>query len=74
MDFRIEYSRQCSYDFLEIEEHSTHQSVLKRIGRFCGYKNPPDIVVSSYNDISVRFVSDTTIKKRGVRLRYSRFL
>ena len=73
LDFKIEFSRNCLYDYLEIEEYNTGQSVAKRIGRFCGYNSPPDIVISSYNDILLKFVSDATVRKKGVHLRFSKF-
>ena len=73
LDFNVEFSRNCLYDYLEIEEYNASQSVAKRIGRFCGYSNPPTIVVSSSNDIILKFVSDATVRKKGLYIRFSKF-
>eukprot|EP00794_Sanderia_malayensis_P019058 gene19058-20972_t len=72
LDFSIEYSRSCVYDYLDIEEHSLRYSVVKRIGRFCGYENPADIVINSDNDVLIRFHSDATVHKKGVQVKFSR--
>jgi len=73
LDFDVEFSRNCLYDYLEIEEYNSSQAVAKRIGRFCGYSKPPKIAVTSYNDIILKFVSDATVRKKGIRIRYLKF-
>ncbi len=73
LDFSLEYSEGCIYDFLEIQEHSLHYAVVKRIGKFCGYDKPSDIVISSNNDVVIRFVSDATVRKTGVKIKFTRF-
>ena len=73
MDFIVEFSKNCLYDYLEIEEYNSSQAVAKRIGRFCGYSTPPNIIVSSSNDVILKFVSDATVRKKGMRVRYSKF-
>ncbi|XP_065064826.1 tolloid-like protein 2 [Rhopilema esculentum] len=72
IDFSVEFSRNCLYDYAEIEEYNSKQSVAKRIGRFCGDDLPPAIVISSYNDIHIKFVSDATVRKRGFQIQYTR--
>lgn len=73
MDFSVEFSGNCSFDYLVVEEYNSNQSVAKRIGRFCGNKSPSSIVISSFNDVILKFVSDATIRKKGVHLRFSKF-
>ena len=72
IDFSVEFNRNCLYDYAEIEEYNSKQSVAKRIGRFCGDELPPAIVISSYNDIHIKFVSDATVRKRGFQIQYTR--
>ena len=73
LDFNVEFSRNCLYDFLEIEEYNSRQAVAKRIGKFCGSSRPSTIVVSSHNDIVLKFISDATVRKKGIHIRFSKF-
>ncbi|XP_007478769.2 tolloid-like protein 2 [Monodelphis domestica] len=60
--FEIERHDSCAYDYLEIRDGATEDSVL--IGHFCGYEKPDDIKSSS-NKMWMKFVSDGSINKAG---------
>ena len=60
--FEIENHENCVYDFLEIRDGPGQNSTL--LGTFCGYY-PPSPIVSSGNQLWVRFVSDGSVQKAG---------
>ena len=55
--FYLESSSSCTDDYLEIRDGNKF-STSSLIGRFCGTRLPP-IIVSKYNYIFVKFVSDS---------------
>ncbi|XP_065201859.1 protein tolkin-like isoform X3 [Planococcus citri] len=65
--FEIENHDNCAYDYVDIRNGHSPDSHL--IGRYCGYKLPPDIQ-STGNKLYVRFVSDSTVQKGGFSATY----
>ncbi|BES88254.1 CUB domain [Nesidiocoris tenuis] len=65
--FEVEKHDNCVYDYVEIlDGHSADSRV---IGKFCGYKLPPD-VQSSGNKLLIKFVSDGSVQKGGFSAAY----
>lgn len=60
--FDLENHDKCSYDYLEVRDGNTENSTL--IGRYCGLDPPPDLVSSS-DQMFVRFVSDRSGQRPG---------
>lgn len=60
--FEIESHDNCVYDYVEIIDG--HEADSKSIGKYCGYKIPPDIR-STGNKLLVKFVSDSSVQKPG---------
>ncbi|XP_058808349.1 protein tolkin-like [Phymastichus coffea] len=60
--FEVESHDGCAYDFVEVRDGHAPEAAL--IGRFCGYKLPPDLR-SSGSQLLVKFVSDATVQKSG---------
>ena len=57
----------CEYDYVEIFDGPTAH--FPSLGKFCG-ETLPAVKPSSKNKILIRFVSDTTVNKRGFRIKY----
>ncbi|KAK7793278.1 hypothetical protein R5R35_006776 [Gryllus longicercus] len=60
--FEVENHDSCVYDYVEVRDGSVSDSPL--IGKFCGYKAPPEIR-STGNELLVKFVSDGSVQKAG---------
>lgn len=60
--FEIENHDSCVYDYVEVIDGFEHDSPV--IGKFCGYKIPPDIKSTS-NHLQVIFYSDSSVQKAG---------
>lgn len=60
--FETENHESCVYDYLEIRDGHNANSPL--IGKYCGYRIPPDFRSSS-NKLMVKFVSDSSVQKAG---------
>ncbi|KAL1517012.1 hypothetical protein ABEB36_000833 [Hypothenemus hampei] len=60
--FDLEHHVTCSYDFISIYNGITENSTL--LGTFCG-SLVPDYVISSGNEMTVKFVSDKNNQKGG---------
>lgn len=52
----------CLYDYVEIRDGHSNDSRL--IGKYCGYKLPPDLY-STGNKLMIKFVSDNSVQKAG---------
>lgn len=52
----------CVYDYVEVRDGPTSDSHL--LGKFCGYKLPPDLH-SSGSKMYIKFVSDSSVQKAG---------
>ncbi|CAL8321576.1 unnamed protein product [Lota lota] len=64
----MEAHLECVYDHLQI--HDGEDGRAPSLGRFCGAKKPPP-VISSGNQMFLRFYSDNSVQKRGFELSYS---
>lgn len=67
-EFEIESHADCTYDRLEIFDGADDRS--RRLASLCGY-NPPPPVVSTRNQVFVKFYSDTSVQKRGFLIKHS---
>ncbi|CAD5122437.1 DgyrCDS10861 [Dimorphilus gyrociliatus] len=61
-NFDIEYGTNCKYDYVRVETSSTSK-------KFCGNKNPSDIVIKN-EPVIITFHSDDYLSKTGFRLAY----
>ncbi|XP_071829747.1 tolloid-like protein 1 isoform X2 [Apostichopus japonicus] len=61
--FDIELETECGYDYVEIEEG------FETLGKYCGERLPPDIVTSG-DELTIHFVSDDTIHRKGFHAKY----
>ncbi|XP_054258423.1 tolloid-like protein 2 [Macrosteles quadrilineatus] len=60
--FEVENHDNCVYDYVEVRDGPSQDSPL--LGKFCGYKLPPDLH-SSGNKLFIKFVSDSSVQKAG---------
>ncbi|XP_074649292.1 bone morphogenetic protein 1-like [Tubulanus polymorphus] len=65
-DFDIEFSKNCSYDYVEIRQGNRGEGQL--IGRLCGLGQPGDI--RSVGDLWIRFQADASVEGRGFLASY----
>ncbi|CAH0395162.1 unnamed protein product [Bemisia tabaci] len=66
--FDLEDSDNCTYDNVEIFDGPTFESPL--LGRFCGARKTILPIISTNNQVSVRFTTDLTNSGTGFRLKY----
>ena len=67
IDFDIEGTYNCGYDYLEIRDGDSENSTL--IGRYCGDPTQkPDPISSSMNYLWMRFVTDGSVQNLGKAL------
>ncbi|KAM9538754.1 bone morphogenetic protein 1-like [Salvelinus alpinus] len=64
----MEAHLECAYDHLEIYDGQDGRS--PSLGRFCGTKKPSP-VISSGNEMFLRFFSDNSVQKRGFEASHS---
>ncbi|XP_038845796.1 bone morphogenetic protein 1-like isoform X1 [Salvelinus namaycush] len=64
----MEAHLECAYDHLEIYDGQDGRS--PSLGRFCGIKKPSP-VISSGNEMFLRFFSDNSVQKRGFEASHS---
>eukprot|EP00094_Tigriopus_californicus_P007480 TCALIF_07202-PA protein Name:"Similar to CUBN Cubilin (Canis familiaris)" AED:0.20 eAED:0.21 QI:0/0.76/0.57/0.97/0.85/0.88/35/0/3998 len=70
IDFDIEGSFQCVYDYLEIRDGDNANSTL--LGKYCGDPTQiPDPVDSTHNFVYLRFQTDGSVQNRGFKLNYT---
>lgn len=70
LNFDIEGSFNCNFDYLEIRDGNDQNSSL--VGRFCGDPSlTPDPIMSSLNYLWISFVTDGSVQNRGFRLNYT---
>lgn len=60
--FDVENHDSCVYDYLEIRDGFMSDSKIMKV--YCGHKVPPDVITSS-NQMLVKFVSDGSVQKSG---------
>uniref|UniRef100_H2ZEM9 CUB domain-containing protein n=1 Tax=Ciona savignyi TaxID=51511 RepID=H2ZEM9_CIOSA len=68
--FFLEDSVACTSDYMSIESSQTGNGIAEVPQRFCGERNPHQIVASS-NDIVITFVSDGSFQKYGFDAEWS---
>ena len=68
-DMNIEYSVNCSRDFVEVLDGSDGSAVS--LGKFCGPLSSAIKVTSSSNEVLLRFVSSRLTTRKGFKLQYS---
>ena len=67
LDFKIEGSTNCRFDYVEMRNGSTASS--PPLGKFCGYRKPPVIIAGS-GSMYITFKSDGSVVKKGFRAKY----
>ena len=69
LDFDIEGSQNCNFDYLEIRDGPDLNAT--KIGRYCGDPSrTPSPVVSSLNYLYLVFVTDGSVQNRGFKVIY----
>ncbi|XP_053408750.1 cubilin-like isoform X2 [Mercenaria mercenaria] len=66
-DFGIERHSRCNFDFIEMRDGGTVNSLS--LGKFCGYSKP-STVVSTGNVMYVRFRTDSSVPRIGFKAQY----
>ena len=70
VDFEIEGSFNCQYDYLEVRDGDSENSTL--VGKYCGDPNvTPEPVYSSLNYLWMRFKTDGSVSNRGFSINYT---
>ncbi|CAL1282886.1 unnamed protein product [Larinioides sclopetarius] len=64
----IEAHLECRYDYLEVRDGDSDTSPL--INRLCGY-TAPESVISTYNNLWMRFETDGSVQNRGFYAEYT---
>ncbi|XP_078063588.1 tolloid-like protein 2, partial [Mustelus asterias] len=67
-EFEIEQHQECIYDNLEIYDGPNEKSPI--LGRYCGSRKP-EPVVSTGNQIFVKFLSDASVQRKGFQAKHS---
>lgn len=68
--FSLERHSDCSFDYVELYENNTITGKSQRIGTYCGQTKPPS-VISSFNIITIFFVTDSSVSELGFLLSYT---
>lgn len=68
-DFKLEFSVNCTNDYLEIFDGSDNSSVS--LGKYCGAKKPSEHVKSSGNVMYIEFSSNRVRTTKGFRISYN---
>ncbi|XP_028288640.1 cubilin [Parambassis ranga] len=66
--FNMEYHSNCNFDYVEVYDNGTVETGNK-IGRYCGRSVPPSIT-STDSQLTLLFVSDTSLATEGFSARY----
>ncbi|TWW71482.1 Cubilin Precursor [Takifugu flavidus] len=66
--FNLEYHTNCNFDYVEVYDNGTVQTGSK-LGRYCGRSVPPSIT-STDNQLTLLFVSDTSLATEGFSASY----
>ena len=67
--FNVEYHENCEYDYVDVEEHFYEISAVKKIGRFCGNRVPPKILINGTTSfVRLKFHSDETVSEAGFKV------
>ena len=66
-DFRVQYSRNCTDDFVSVFDGETTTAPL--LGNYCGSAKPPSLR-SSGNKLLIVFKSNAMVNSKGFQLSY----
>ena len=67
LDFDIEGSDECNFDYLDIRDGPNVNST--KIGRYCGDPSRiPSPIVSTLNYLWINFVTDGSVQNRGFKV------
>ena len=70
VDFEIEGSYNCRYDYLEVRDGDNENSTL--VGKYCGDPSlTPEPIYSSLNYLWLRFKTDGSVSNRGFSINYT---
>ena len=64
----MEDDSSCSYDVVDVFDGPDVTS--RPLGAYCGTTAPPT-VTSTSNHVTLRFSSDDSVRKRGIRVRFT---
>ncbi|RZC32589.1 cubilin, partial [Asbolus verrucosus] len=70
MNFQLEPSHECTYDYVEIFENNTETGTGTSIGKYCGQNKPPTMLTTS-NIITIVFCTDNTFSLEGFLATYT---
>lgn len=68
--FSLEKRSDCGFDYVDIYENNTITGKSQLIGKYCGQTKPPAII-SSFNVVTVIFVTDSSVSESGFLLSYT---
>ncbi|XP_017269603.1 cubilin [Kryptolebias marmoratus] len=66
--FNLEYHVNCNYDYVEVYDNGT-VGTGNKLGRYCGRSVPPSLT-SSDNQLTLLFVSDSSLSHEGFSASY----
>lgn len=69
LQFNIEESFHCMYDYVQIFDNSTVENYGGSLGKFCGTNTPPTLMSTS-NVMTVRYFMDESITLEGISFSY----
>lgn len=61
-NFELEQHQECTYDHIEVFDGSNNYATS--LGRFCGAKNPHQMI-STGNELYIVFYSDASVQRKG---------
>ncbi|XP_068602753.1 tumor necrosis factor-inducible gene 6 protein [Brachionichthys hirsutus] len=67
-EFDVEDDVDCTADYLEV--YDSYDDVMGLVGKFCG-SYLPDVIVSTGNVMTLKFISDASINAGGFKLQYT---
>lgn len=70
LNFHLEPSHQCIYDYVELFDNNTETGMGGSMGKFCGFTKPPTILTTS-NIVTVVFQADSSMNFEGFLASYS---
>lgn len=68
--FSLEKNGECNFDYVEVYENNTVTGKSQQIGKYCGQTKPPS-VISSFNTVTIFFVTDSSVNDLGFLLSYA---
>jgi len=66
--FGVEAHEECKFDYVDVEEHYYYMAAVKKIGRFCGHRTPPKMIIEGGESyFQLKFHSDQTMAEKGFK-------